>query len=164
MTQTTEDAKKAKAEAIKARSAEMEAREKVLNASRTGKGTRVSLGMTRGKNPVEVQFENWDETQPDTLPVEFKECMDVLEARGITDSRQQQLEMVRRFILGDNEILYTEASDPVAEFMEPNWSDDIKKNFRMVVKNYATGAFVSIEDAVNIIKPGIVAGLAKSGK
>jgi hypothetical protein len=155
MTANAENSKDAKAEALKARNADMEKREKELNAGKTGKGLRSFLGMTRGRNPLEIQFENWDESQPDTLPLTLSEFMDL---RKVTDEK----DIVRRLILGDNEILYTEASDPVAEYVESTWSDDVKKQFRLVVRNYATATGVSIEDAVALIKPGIVASQSKA--
>ena len=155
MTANAENSKDAKAEALKARNADMEKREKELNAGKTGKGLRSFLGMTRGRNPLEIQFENWDESLPDTLPLTLSEFMDL---RKVTDEK----DIVRRLILGDNEILYTEASDPVAEYVESTWSDDVKKQFRLVVRNYATATGVSIEDAVALIKPGIVASQNKA--
>jgi hypothetical protein len=155
MTANAENSKDAKAEALKARNADMEKREKVLNEGKTGKGLRSFLGMTRGRNPLEIQFENWDESLPDTLPLTLSEFMDL---RKVTDEK----DIVRRLILGDNEILYTEASDPVAEYVESTWSDDVKKQFRLVVRNYATATGVSIEDAVALIKPGIVASQSKA--
>jgi hypothetical protein len=150
----TKSEKEAAKEALKARAEEMEAREKVLNEGKTGKGLRSFLGLTRGRNPLEIQFENWDESQPDTLPLTLTEFMDL---RKITDEK----DMVKRLILGDNELLYSEASDPVAEFVEKTWPEEVQKAFRLVVRNYATNAGVSIEDAVALIKPGIVASQAK---
>jgi hypothetical protein len=155
MTANAENSKDAKAEALKARNADMEKREKELNAGKAGKGLRSFLGMTRGRNPLEIQFENWDDSQPDTLPLTLSEFMDL---RKVTDEK----DIVRRLILGDNEILYTEASDPVAEYVESTWSDDVKKQFRLVVRNYATVTGISIEDAVALIKPGIVASQNKA--
>ena len=155
MTANAETSKEAKAEALKARNEEMAAREKTINEGKTGKGLRSFLGMTRGRNPLEIQFENWDDSQPDTLPLTLSEFMDL---RKVTDEK----DIVRRLILGDNEILYTEASDPVAEYVESSWSDDVKKQFRLVVRNYATATGVSIEDAVALIKPGIVASQSKA--
>ena len=155
MTANAEQTKDEKAEALKARNADMDKREKVLNEGKTGKGLRSFLGMTRGRNPLEIQFENWDESLPDTLPLTLSEFMDL---RKVTDEK----DIVRRLILGDNEILYTEASDPVAEYVESTWSDDVKKQFRLVVRNYATATGVSIEDAVALIKPGIVASQNKA--
>jgi hypothetical protein len=155
MTANAEQTKDEKAEALKARNADMDKREKVLNEGKTGKGLRSFLGMTRGRNPLEIQFENWDDSQPDTLPLTLSEFMDL---RKVTDEK----DIVRRLILGDNEILYTEASDPVAEYVESTWSDDVKKQFRLVVRNYATVTGISIEDAVALIKPGIVASQNKA--
>jgi len=154
MTTVAEDTEKAKADALKARNADMEKREKELNAGKTGKGLRVFLGMTRGRNPQEIQYENWDESQPETLPATLSEFM---ELRKVTDEK----DIIRRLILGDNDVLYSEASDPVAEFVEASWPEDVQKQFRLVVRNYATAASLSIEDAVALIKPGIVASQQK---
>jgi hypothetical protein len=155
MTANAETSKEAKAEALKARNEEMATREKTINEGKTGKGLRSFLGMTRGRNPLEIQFENWDDSQPDTLPLTLSEFMDL---RKVTDEK----DIVRRLILGDNEILYTEASDPVAEYVESSWSDDVKKQFRLVVRGYATATGVSFEVAVALIKPGIVASQNKA--
>lgn len=141
-------------EALKARAKDMAEREKTLNAGKTGKGLRSFLGMTRGRNPQEIQYENWDESQPETLPVTLSEFM---ELRKISDEK----DIVKRLILGDNDVLYSEASDPVAEFVEASWPDDVQKQFRLVVRNYSNATGVSIEDAVALIKPGIVASQSK---
>ena len=152
--ETSKTEKELAKEALKAREVEMTAREKVLNEGKTGKGLRSFLGMTRGRNPQEIQYENWDEAIPDSLPLTLSEFMDL---RKVTDEK----DIVRRLILGDNEILYSEASDPVAEFVDASWSEEVQKQFRVVVRNYATATGVSIEDAVALIKPGIVASQAK---
>ena len=155
---TEKESKKAEREAAKALDKEMRAREEKLNEGRTGKGTRAFLGLTRGRNPQEIQFEQWDESQPDTLPKSFAEVIEVHKTRG-QDGDVAEKEIVRRWILGDNDILYTEASDPIAEFVESSWPEDVQKQFKIVVKNYANGAKVSIEDAVALIKPGFSKGV-----
>lgn len=152
--ETSKTEKELAKEALKARSEEMAAREKVLNQGKSGKGLRSFLGMTRGRNPQEIQYENWDESQADSLPLTLSEFMDL---RKVTDEK----DIVRRLILGDNEILYSEASDPVAEYVEASWNEDVQKQFRIVVRNYANATGVSIEDAVALIKPGIVASQSK---
>ncbi len=139
----------------KARTVAMEAKEKELNAGRTGKGKRVFLGMTRGRNPQEIQYEAFDDSQPDTLPLTLSEFMEVAK---VNDEK----EIVRRLILGDTEIAYSEASDPVAEFVELSWPEDVQKQFRIVVRNYSNATGVSIEDAVALIKPGIVKSQVKA--
>lgn len=159
MTTAAESTKEQKEAALKARNEDMAKREKVLNEGRTGKGTRAFLGMTRGRNPLEIQYENWDENLQDSLPKTLSEFMELKKAplgREITED-----EIVRRLILGDNEILYTEASDPVAEFVDSTWPEDVQKQFRLVVRNYSNATGVSIEDAVALIKPGIVASQQK---
>jgi hypothetical protein len=154
MTANAETAAEAKEAAIKARNVEMAVRELELNKDKTGKGLRSFLGMTRGRNPQEIQYENWDDSKPETLPVTLSEFMDL---RKVTDEK----DIVRRLILGDNEVLYTEASDPVAEFLEFDWSDEVKKQFRGIIRNYASATGISIEEAVDLIKPGIVAAQVK---
>ena len=160
MTTTAEQAKTDKAEALKARNADMNAREKKLNEGKNGKGTRTFLGMTRGRNPQEIEFENWDVEQPTTLLDSLAEGIDLMEQRGFKGENGER-EIVRRILIGDNDILYTEASDPVAGFVEASWSEDIKKGFRAVVRNYSTNLGMSIEDAANIIKPAYLASQAK---
>lgn len=149
MTSVAEQTEAEKDAAIKARDAAMEAEEIKLNEGKTGKGKRIFLSMTRGRNPQKVQYENWDEKQPDTLPSTLSEFMEI---GKVTEEK----DIVRRLILGDNEILYKEASDPVAEFVDKTWPDDVQKQFRIVVRNYSNATGVSIEDAVALIKPGIV--------
>lgn len=154
MTQAAVDDSKAKAEAIKKRSEDMDKREKELNASRTGKGTRIQLAMTRGKNSQEIQYEAFDRSQPETLPKDLGEFMDLTNVKD-------EPSIISYLIDGYNDAMYSEASDPVAEFVDPSWSDLVQKTFRTVVRNYATGVQVSIEDAVAIIKPGFTASQKK---
>ncbi len=146
--------KAAEKEAMQAREKEIAAKELEANKDRTGKGLRVFFGMTRGRNPQMIQYENWNDSLPETLPATLSEFMDL---RKITDEK----EIVKRLVFGDNEILYKEASDPVAEFVDATWPEDVQKQFRIVVRNYSTATGVSIEDAVALIKPGIVASQAK---
>lgn len=156
MTTSNEQSEKAAAkEAAKVRNAEMEKREQELNASRTGKGTRVFLGMTRGRNPQEIQYEAFDDSKPDTLPTSLSEFMDLTKV-------QDEKVIVSYLLDGFNSAAYTAASDPVAEFVDASWSEEVQKQFRLVVRNYSNATGVSIEDAVALIKPGIVASQKKA--
>lgn len=141
--------------ALEAARAKLEAAAKAENATRSGKGTRVKVGSTRGKNPQAISFENFDESLPDTLPKTLSEFMDVAK---VNDENL----IVQYLIDGFNDAQYTAASDPVAEFVNPAWDLDVQKQFRLVVRNYANATGVSIEDAVALIKPGIEASQAKS--
>jgi len=153
---TTEaNEKQAEKEAKAARTKDMETREKALNEGKTGKGTRTMLGMTRGRNPQEIQYEAFDESQKDTLPKTLSEFMEVAK---VSDEPQ----IVLFLIDGFNSAAYTAASDPVAEFVDASWDDDVKKQFRLVVRNYSNATGVSIEDAVALIKPGIVKSQTKA--
>lgn len=127
---------------------------KAVNASRTGKGTRVRVGQTRGRNPQVVSFEVFEESLPETLPADLNEFMNLSK---VSDEKV----IVSMLIDGYNAQSYTTASDPIAEFVDPSWDEEVRKNFRTVIRNYASGANVSIEDAVALIKPGIVASQAK---
>lgn len=150
---TAEEKAKAEARAKEIAKAQEEADK--VNASRSGKGTRVQVGSTRGRATQVIKYENWDDSKPDTLPTSFAEVIDIHKARN-QEGDFAEKEIVRRWILGDNDILYSEASDPVAEFVEATWPEDIQKQFRIVVRNYATATVISIEDAVALIKPGFV--------
>jgi hypothetical protein len=146
--------KEATKEALKARAKEIEAKEKELNKERTGKGTRVFIGMTRGRNPQMIQYEAFDESQPDTLPKDLAEFMN-LGLVGVPTNKHEDV-IVGYLIDGFNSASYTAASDPVAEFVDLSWPEDVQKQFRLVVRNYAGATECSIEDAVALIKPGIV--------
>lgn len=124
------------------------------NDKRTGKGTRVRVGQTRGRNPQVISYEAFDESKPDTLPGSLSEFMD------LTKTQDEKI-IVSYLIDGFNASSYTTASDPVAEFVEPTWPEDVQKQFRIVVRNYANATGVSIDDAVALIKPGIVKSQAK---
>lgn len=152
MTTAAEQTEKAKQEQLKARNADMEKREKELNAAITGKGLRKFLGMTRGRNPQEIQYAGWDLSLVDSLPVTISEFAELRK-----DAVSDEAGLVRRLLLGDNELLYTEASDPVSEYVDLTWPEDIQKMFRQVVRNYSSAAGISIEDAVALVKPGIAA-------
>lgn len=125
-----------------------------VNKTRSGKGTRVRVGQTRGKNPQVISWEAFDESQPDTLPSSLSEFMDIAK---VNDEKA----IVAFLIDGYNASQYTAASDPIAEFVEPTWPDDVQKQFRLVVRNYANATGVSLEDAVALIKPGIEASQKK---
>ena len=152
---TTEaNEKEAAKQARKDRAEAMQAKEDKLNEGRTGKGTRVAVGMSRGKNPVEVVYEAFDESKPDTLPKSLSEFMDLTKV-------SDEPAIVGFLVDGYNSAQYTAASDPVAEFVNPAWDDDVQKQFRIVVRNYSQATGVSIEDAVALIKPGIEASQKK---
>ena len=153
MTKELDEKEQRKAD-LKARSDAMAAKEKTLNEGRSGKGTRAAVGMTRGKNPQEVTYEAFDESQPDTLPKTLSEFMDLTK---VSDENA----IVSFLIDGFNSNSYTLASDPVAEFIDATWDADLQTRFRTIVRGYAASTGVSIEDAVALIKPGIVASLKK---
>lgn len=145
---TPEEKAKLEAKAAAVKAAETKAKE--INDARTGKGTRVFVGSTRGRSTQVISYENFDLSQPDTLPKTLSEFMEVTKTNDETI-------IVGYLLDGYNSAQYTAASDPVAEFVEPTWSDDVQKQFRLVVRNYAAATNVSIEDAVALIKPGILA-------
>lgn len=141
----------AKDAAAKAREAEAERIEKeadATNATRTGKGTRLRVGQTRGRNPQVITWEAFDQSKPETLPSDLANFMEVT---GIQDEAR----IVSFLIDGFNAEQYTQASDPIAEFVNAAWPDEIQKNFRLAVKNYAQATNVSLEDAVSLIKPAV---------
>lgn len=118
-----------------------------VNAARSGVGTRQRVGQTRGKSPLVITWEAFDESQPETLPTTIQGFMEIT-------SVKDEPTLVSMLIGGYNDANYTAASDPLAEFVNPTWPDDAQAQFRLVVRNYSRGANVSLEDAVVLIKPG----------
>lgn len=125
------------------------------NKAREGKGTRVKVGQTRGRNPQVISYENFDESLPDTLPKDLSEFMNLTKVND-------EPTILSYLIDGFNSANYVLASDPVAEFVDATWPDDVQKQFRLVVRNYSGATGVSIEDAVALIKPGIMAAQKKA--
>lgn len=137
-------------EATSPRELEVERKQKeadIKNAAKTGVGVRERVGQTRGKNPVVITWEAFDESKPDTLPTTIQQFMDVTTVKD-------EPSLVSFLIAGYNDSAYTAASDPLAEYVDPSWPADAQTQFRLVVRNYSRGAMVSLEDAVGLIKPG----------
>lgn len=124
------------------------------NATRTGVGTRVKVGKTRGKGSININWESFDESKPETLPTSIQQFMEVT-------GKKDEPSLVGYLISGYNEESYTAASDPLAEFVDPTWPADAQTQFRLVTRNYSRGANVSLEDAVALIKPGFEKQFAK---
>jgi hypothetical protein len=118
-----------------------------MNASRSGIGTRVFVGSTRGKGSLVITWEQFDDSKPDTLPTTIEKFMEVT-------SVKDEPSLVNFLIAGHNESNYIAASDPLAEYVESTWPPDAQTQFRLVVRNYSRGAGVSLDDAVALIKPG----------
>jgi hypothetical protein len=143
------------------RKAELEAKErenKAINDSRTGVGTRLQAGMTRGKGTMVIGWEAFDESQPATLPTTITQFLEVTKLDPAKDEKQ----IVEYLIGGYNDANYTAASDPLAEFVEASWPPDAQTQFRLVVRNYSRGAMVPLEDAVALIKPGFAKQFAST--
>lgn len=119
-----------------------------VNASRGNTiGTRVRVGQTRGRNPMVITWEAFDESKPDTLPKGIQQFMEVTKV-------QDEPTLVSYLISGSNDAAYTAASDPLKEFVDPTWPDEAQSTFRLVVRNYARTLNLGLEEAVALIKPG----------
>jgi hypothetical protein len=119
----------------------------VENKKLSGVGLRTRIGQTRGKSPQIISWKAFDESQPETLPTSIQQFTDTV---GAKDEKV----LLSYLISGFNDEAYTAASDPLAEYVNPTWSPEVQTNFRLVVRNYAKGLNMSLEDAVNLIKPG----------
>ena len=76
---------------------------------------------------------------------------------GVTSEYEKdKICLVSLLIAGYNDAMYTNASDPLAEFVEATWPEEAQAQFRLVTRNYSRGAGVPLEDAVALIKPGFV--------
>lgn len=147
----------AKEKALEAKQAEVDAKNETRKVDgKFPKGTLLRMGQTRGKNPQIVTWEAFDETHPETLPKDLGEFMDLTEAFG----GKVESNILSWLLDGFNSAQYTAASDPIAEYVEASWPEEIQKGFRLAVRNYSVNAMVSIEDAVALIKPGIEKAVA----
>jgi|SRR5688572_28264592 len=120
----------------------------VENAKRTGKGTRIRVGQTRGKNPKVISWESFDTDKPETLPETPQEFAELTKT---TDEKV----FVSYLVDGYNAAMYAAASDVLSEYVEANWPDLLVKQFKASVNNYANAASVSVEEAVALMKPAI---------
>lgn len=118
------------------------------NKTRTGKGTRLKFGMTRGKGSLPIKWESFDESKPDTLPTSMKEFMELTEVKSEAD-------ILGFLIVGYNDAQYSAASDPVAEYLNPEWDDDRKSQFRLTVRNLSKSSGLTIDEVVAMIKPAV---------
>lgn len=148
MTVAAQTEKEAAKAAAKAKEAADLAEEKRLNEGRTGKGTRATVGYTRGKGSQRIIYESFDESQPDTLPTSLDEFMSLSKVRD-------EAAIVSLLIDGFNSLAYSNASDPVGEFANPAWDAETTTRFKNAVKNYVAATGTSVEDAAALIRPGI---------
>jgi hypothetical protein len=118
------------------------------NKTRSGKGTRISVGATRGKNPQVISFEQFDDSQPDTLPGSVKEFMEL--------TTNDEKTLVDYLIRGYNNAAYEAASDPLAEYIPGKWAPEVQSTFRQAVRNYSRGLGIPLEEAVGVIRVGFV--------
>lgn len=131
-----------------------------LNAQRSGKGLRLKVGATRGKGSQVISYEVFDESKPDTMPSSVQEFLDIL-SKANEGKSVSETEMLSYLVDGFNAQSYTNASDPIAEHIDASWEPKVQTAFRSAVRGYVTATGVSVDDAVALIKPGIVKGLAK---
>lgn len=118
------------------------------NKGRTGKGTRLRAGQTRGKNSKVITWESFDTDKPETLPVSAEEFM------SLTKTSDEKV-FVGYLIDGFNASQYAAASDMLSEYVEANWPESLARQFKLAVNNYVNAAGVSVEDAVSLMKPAI---------
>lgn len=119
-----------------------------INASRSGKGTRLQTGNTRGKGSVVITFEEFDMDSPETLPSTVAEFMTITGIEGKQD------ELLKYALEGYNSLSQTSASDPIAEFVNGKWDKETVTGFRLIVRNMVKTMGLSLEDAVAMVKPG----------
>jgi len=123
------------------------------NKTRSGVGTRVFAGQTRGKSSLVIKYEQFDDSKPETLPKELQGFIDFTQAK--------EPDLLKYLIAGYNASMYEAASDPLAEYVDYAWLPEVQTQFRLVVRNYSRGAGVSLDDAVELIKPGFVKQFSK---
>ena len=126
-----------------------------INSTRTGKGTRLRVTNTRGKGSITIIYEAFDESKPDTLPETPDEFV---ELTSISDESHLANLLVRGF----NDWSYEQSSDPIAQYLNPAWPEELSSKFRAAVRAYSQATNTSIEDTVAMMKPGMEAAFAAS--
>lgn len=116
------------------------------------KGTRIRVGATRGKNPKAISYEAFDESLPDTLPESISEFTALVGVAGVKVANEKAL-VLDYLVPGFNLAQYQAESDPIAEYVDPTWSQDMQTRFRNVIRNFVGGTGMEIADAVAMIKP-----------
>jgi hypothetical protein len=109
-------------------------------------------GKTRGKNPRDITYKVLS-----APPANIKQFMDVT---GTT----KEAEVCEYLFEGFNSLQYSAASDEIGEFIpDTGWGQDKETvaQFRLAVRNYSKMTEMSIEDAVNLIRPGVEKAYAK---
>ena len=119
-----------------------------VNDKLTGKGLRTLVGATRGRSTMNIKYQAFDDSKPDTLPTTVEEFVSLTGIKSNSD-------LCELLVVGFNDKAYTEASDPIAEHVNKAWGDELKMQFRLVVRNYSKAMEISIDDAVKFIKPGV---------
>lgn len=120
----------------------------VVAPVKTGPQTTVAKGMTRGRNPREIEYLEFNRELPGNIPKTMKEFMD---ASGV----QEEAGLVEFLVTGFNESQYKAATDEIGEFINPQWDNKTQDSFRLAVRNYSKISGDTIEDAVALIKPGV---------
>lgn len=125
---------------------QMEAAASAENAKRSGKGTRVQVGATRGKATMNIKYEAFDTADAKSLPESVAEFVSLSGVDAESD-------LVAFLIEGFNSNQYRLASDPISEFTDNSWPDELKVAFKSSVRGLVKGG-LSLEQAVGMMKPG----------
>lgn len=118
------------------------------NSKRTGKGTRLSVSSTRGRQSTPVTYESFNEDVAGSLPESIQEFM---ELSGVDDEAQ----IVSFLVTGYNDFSFRKASDPVQEYINPVWPSEVAKSFADSVKTLVKNGVMELEAAVALIKPQV---------
>lgn len=103
-------------------------------------------GSTRGKNPRKITYK--------VLNMVPKTVAEFMAVTGVN----KEADIAEVLYEGFNSSAYSAASDEIGEFINESWDIETQKQFRLAVRSFSKSADVSIEDAVNLIKPGVEKG------
>lgn len=123
---------------------QMEREAAAENATRSGIGTRVFVGATRGRSTQVIKYEAFDTSKPETLPTSVEEVCTVL---NITS----ESELLPLLFEGANAAAYRAASDPLSDYINPVWSEEAKAKFKVTVRSYAAAMEISLDEAAEEI-------------
>jgi hypothetical protein len=115
----------------------------------TSVGLRKFVGRTRGKGSVLISWNQFDDSVPESLPKTHEEFMNVA---GISADEKGAAELLDLMIRGYNARAYEAASDPIAEYVNAAWPDEIQTGFRTVVRTYARNLEIPIDEAATEVR------------
>jgi hypothetical protein len=141
--------------------AQVELGKKEFEVNREGKIEKVTIfefaGKTKGKGSRDIKYWNFDMDKPDTLPRNAAELKTATKFINTSSQNPDGVEfenskIVEFLIVGCNDFAYNKMADEIGEYLNDEWPDEIKQNFRIAVRNTSKMTGMSIEETATFLK------------